>query len=301
MTSRTILITGATSGIGYHAAMYLAERGQRVIATGRRQEALDELYAGVEGVDVCLLDVTDADSIAKAAAFVDTLTEGEGLDALVNNAGYGALGPLEEMSLGELRHQFETNVFGLVAVTQAFVPAMRARGAGRIVNIGSIGGRVSMPMFGAYTATKYAVESMSDAMRMELSPFGIQVSLIEPGAIDTGFGDRAMEGVVSKRGPNSPYAYMLDRAEEIRRFSDRQSVGPGVVSRAIEKAITARRPRARYVAPSRYLLTIALVKGLPTGCTDSVLARATGLTRRNWLRSQGKGDSASEGATSKAA
>src|SRR5271170_4155342 len=158
---KTVLITGATTGIGKHAAIALARKGHRVFATGRNATALERLVAdaATPNLETLRLDVTDTGSIAEAAREVGRRTDGEGVFALVNNAGYGLAGPLEEISDANLRAQFDTNVFGLMAVTRAFLPRMRERGAGRIVNVSSSGGRVSIPFFGAYHASKFAVEA----------------------------------------------------------------------------------------------------------------------------------------------
>ncbi|MBI4954123.1 MAG: SDR family oxidoreductase [Myxococcales bacterium] len=276
--SKTILITGATAGIGRHAALYLAARGHDVLATGRKQAALEELARASGGrIRTLRLDVTDPESIAEAVRAVDELTGGRGLDVLVNNAGYGQAGAAAEIRDADLRAQFETNVFGLMAVTRAFLPAMMARRSGRVVNVSSVGGRLTLPLFGVYNATKYAVESLSDALRIELRPFGIQVSLVEPGPIKTEFADRTMSAIARYRDPSSPYAPVYARAEELRALTDRQAVGPEVVSRAIEKAATRRRPAARYVVPfsSRFALWLAAL--LPTRALDWVLARFAGL------------------------
>jgi NAD(P)-dependent dehydrogenase (short-subunit alcohol dehydrogenase family) len=276
----TILITGATAGIGRHAAIHLSARGHRVIATGRNEQILAQLKAAHPAIETLRLDVTSADSIAAAREAVDALTGGRGVDVLVNNAGYGLVGPMEEISDADLRAQFETNVFGLVAVTRAFVPGMRARGFGRVINISSVGGRMVFPFFGAYNATKFAVEAMSDAMRMELRAFGIHVVLVEPGVIKTEFADRSMSFVDRYRRPDSPYAAVLARADKIKETSDRQAVGPEVISRAIERAATARSPRARYVAPFRARLMLRAVHMMPTRMLDWVFRTAIGLTRR---------------------
>lgn len=281
MKTQTILITGATSGIGRHTALYLAARGHRVIATGRSTQALEELKKEARGsLSVLPLDVTDAASIADAKAAVHGLTQGAGLDVLVNNAGYGALGPTELISDADMRAQYETNVFGLMAVTRAFLPDMRQRGAGRIVNVSSLGGVYTLPLFGVYNSTKYAVESLSDAMRMELAPFGVAVSLIEPGVIRTNFTDRSMDGVAKYDVPGSPYAPVFARAEEMRKMSDLTAVGPQCVARAIEHAATARWPRARYATPLRSRLMVGFLRALPTRVADFVMTRLTGLTRR---------------------
>jgi len=280
MNPLTILITGATSGIGRHAALHLAARGHRVIATGRSEAALAELAATEARLVTLRLDVTDAASIEGAQRAVLAMTGGDGLDVLVNNAGYGALGPTESISDADLRAQYEVNVFGLMAVTRAFLPRMRERGRGRVINVSSVGGLYTMPFFGVYSSTKYAVESLSDALRLELAPFGVHVSLIEPGVIETGFTDRSMKEAEKTRGPDSPYANVLARAEELRKMSDRTAVGPECISRAIESAATSRRPRARYVAPLRAQLMVGCLRALPTRWADLLVRQVMGLTRR---------------------
>jgi len=282
MTARTILITGATAGIGRTAALHLARRGHRVFATGRNENALAELQREAEGtaLETLRLDVTSAESLAAARLVVERRTEGHGLDVLINNAGYGLLGPVELLDDAAVRAQFDTNVFGLLAVTRAFVPAMRERGAGRILNVSSIGGRVTFPFFGVYNATKYAVESLSDALRQELAPFGVHVSLIEPGVIRSEFADRAMDGLDRFRAPDSPWAWALAAADEVRAQSDRMAASPELIARVMERAVCARRPRARYVAPRATFLVLGLKSLLPTRWLDALLRRTAGLSRR---------------------
>ena len=282
-SARTILITGATSGIGRHGALHLARKGHRVFATGRNRAALQSLSEEASGLalETLELDVTDAESIARAVAHVDARTGGRGLDVLVNNAGYGHPGPVDEIPDAAVRAQYETNVFGLLAVTRAFVPAMRARGQGRIVNVSSVGGRVTLPLLAVYNSTKYAVEALSDGLRIELKPFGLEVAVIEPGVIDTGFASTSFGLIDPSEAQDSPYAFVLERAEEIRAQSDRMAVGPEHTSRAIEHAATSRRPRARYVTP--FLggrVTLALARAMPTRVLDWVLGQQVGLTRR---------------------
>ncbi len=278
---RTVLITGATAGIGRHAALTLARRGHRVIATGRQAIALASLREEAIGlpIDVLRLDVTDEHSIEEARRQVHRLTGGRGIDVLINNAGYGMAAPLEETSDDELRAQFDTNVFGLMAVTRAFVPGMRQRGAGRILNVSSLGGRLTLPFFGAYNATKYAVESMSDALRRELGPFGVDVVLIEPGPVRSDFAARTMETIAEHANASSPYAAIYARAEEIRAQTDAMSVTPAETSRAIVHAIESRRPRVRYLVPRRLALALAMAALLPTRWIDAVLRRMLGLTK----------------------
>ncbi len=281
----TVLITGATSGIGRAAALHLASLGMRVIASGRKLDQLAALKAeadanpAVKGAGGSLhtvaLEVTSAPSIAAAVDAIEAL--GGGVDVLVNNAGYGWAVPATEMSDKDLRGMFETNVFGLMAVTRAFVGPMIARGSGRILNISSVGGRVTFPLFGGYNATKYAVESLSNAMRMELAPLGIQVVLIEPGAIATNFSATSMQGVDAYKSENSPWAPIYAASAQLKETSDSSSAGTAVVSRAIARAITARRPMVRYVAPLSTRILPLLLENLPTFVGDYALSRMFGI------------------------
>ena len=277
-----VLITGATAGIGRHAALHLARKGFHVFATGRRKEALAELNAQAEGtkLDTFELDVTDAESVRAAVAEVDRRTNGYGLDVLVNNAGYGMLGPLEMISDEDLRAQYATNVFGLMAMTRAFLPKMRERGAGRIVNISSTGGRITFPFMGAYNSSKYAVESLTDALRSEVHPFGIKLVLIDPGFIHTEFADRAMTMAGKYDVPDSPYATLFRRAEKARKGFEAIEVGPDCVCRAIERAVVGRKPLARYVVPLRTYAVLAVFKLLPTRVVDWLQRTILGLNRR---------------------
>jgi short-subunit dehydrogenase len=278
------LITGATSGIGRHAALYLAERGFHVVATGRNSDALASLANEAVRVGTLTplrLDVTDDESIASAAAAIDKLTSGHGVDVLINNAGYGDIAPLEMVSDADLRGNYETNVFGLMAVTRTFLPAMRKRGKGRIINISSLGGLVTLPLFGAYNSTKYAVESLSDALRIELRPFGIEVALIEPGPIRTTFTTSSIEGAAKYRGADSPYLPVVERFAELARRTDRTAPGPKVVSKAIYHAAVSRRPRARYKVPFSARLGVAILRALPTRWADALLRRVTRIDRKH--------------------
>jgi NAD(P)-dependent dehydrogenase (short-subunit alcohol dehydrogenase family) len=293
-TMKTVLITGATAGIGRHAALELVRRGHHVIATGRREGALEALSdeareagrASGGRLDVLRLDVTDEAAVRAAASEVDRLTEGHGLDVLVNNAGFGQMGPLEAVTDAALRKQFDTNVFGLMSVTRAFVPRMRARGVGRIVNVSSIGGRYTFPLMGAYNATKYAVESLSDALRRELAAFGIKVAIVEPGPIRTEFNDRAMETIDYGQLDGSPYAPIVAQAERFRARFESQSAGAEVTSAAIAHAALASRPRLRYVVPKASALLLFTLSLLPTRLIDALMRAASGLTRKKLARSE---------------
>ena len=283
MTARkTILITGAAGGIGRHAALHLARRGHRVFATGRRADTLDELAREAAGLplETLLLDVTDPASIEAARAEIEKRTQGRGVDVLINNAGYGQFGPLELVSDAELRRQFETNVFGLSAVTRAFVPRMRERGQGRLINLSSIGGRVTFPFAGAYHATKYAVEAMSDALRRELGLFGVDVVLIEPGPIATEFAATAVRSVSEMRDDFGPYGLFFERLEAVQKQAEGMAAGPERTSRAIQRAVEARRPKARYVVPGYLAPLLSFLMMLPVAALDWLSLRALGVRRR---------------------
>ena len=281
----TILLTGASSGIGRDTALALARAGHHVIAAARRLPALEALRdSGAGQITPLQLDLDSADSIAAALREVDRITNGHGVDALVNNAGYATAGALAELSDKDLRAQFETNVFGLMTLTRGVLPAMldraaAGRGAGRIVNVSSVSGRIPAPVLGAYHASKYALEALSDALRMELAPFGVQVVIVEPGTIRTEFASRTLAEATAAGGPNSRYAAIYARASQLEATFDKMAGGTGPVVRAISTAITKRRPRARYVAPRKFSALIALIRVLPTCWVDAAMRRTFGLTR----------------------
>ncbi|MGW2619663.1 oxidoreductase [Streptomyces sp. NPDC001500] len=243
----SVLITGTSSGIGRATALRLAGRPElTVYATARRPETLTELAAA--GARVLPLDVTDETSMSQAVSAVEA--EHGSVGVLVNNAGYGEYGTVEETGLDGVRRQFETNVFGLSRMTQLVLPAMRRAGRGRIVNVGSMGGRLVFPAGGYYHASKYAVEALTDALRFEAAQFGVKVSLIEPGLIRTSFGDVAAHTLAGSAAPTGPYASLNTAAEEQMARSYRSkalSASPDKVAKTIERAVTAARPRARYV------------------------------------------------------
>lgn len=277
--AKTILVTGATGGIGRAAALALAREGHRVFATGRRAGALEELAAEAEGLslETLALDVTDGASIVRARDEVDRLTGGEGLDVLINNAGYGVAAPMEFISDDEMRGQFETNVFGLVAVSQAFLPAMRRRGRGRVVNVSSMVGRITLPLQGIYCATKHAVESISDAMRRELAGSGIEVVCLEPGAIRTGFEATATGPAEKYMDATSPYAASMRTYTEVVAKTYKSAPGPEPVVRTLSHIVNCRRPRTRYVSPWHNTLMIWFTNLLPTRLADFIFRRVMGL------------------------
>jgi short-subunit dehydrogenase len=278
-----ILITGATAGIGRQAALDLLARGHEVIVTGRRRDALEAVRAEAlrrspdATCHVLVLDVTSASSVEAAVAETEEVTGG--IDVLVNNAGYATVGPMIELDHEALQAQFDTNVFGLMRVTRAFGAKMIERGAGRIINIGSVSGRIPAPMLGAYHATKYALEAITDALRMELRPFGIGVTIIEPGTIRTDFASRALSEASDARAGATHYAEIYARQAELAARFDGIASGPAVVGRAIVHAVEAKRAPIRLVAPRRFLMMIAVIKALPTCWSDYAMRRIAGLDR----------------------
>ena len=247
-----VLITGCSSGIGHETAHHLVGRGWTVYATARRPESIADL--GEAGCETLALDVTDEASMQAAVAAVEAQHGAVG--ALVNNAGYSQSGALETLPMERFRAQFETNVFGLLRMCQLVLPKMRAAGRGRIVNVSSMGGKLVFPGGGAYHATKYAVEALSDALRFEVKGFGIRVSIIEPGLITTNFGETAAGSLAhpapeGANGDDDPYASFNAAvgAATIGVYEGpmkRLGGGPETVARAIERAISARNPKTRY-------------------------------------------------------
>ncbi|MDZ5620870.1 oxidoreductase [Nocardioides bizhenqiangii] len=252
--TKTVLITGCSSGIGEATAERLVRGGWDVYATARRPETLTALADA--GCTTLALDVTDEASMTTA---VDAVIDGSGrIDALVNNAGYSQSGALESVDLDDVRRQFETNVFGLLRLTQLVLPTMREQRSGRIVNIGSMGGKLTFPGGGAYHASKYAVEALSDALRFEVAGFGIRVVLIEPGLITTNFDTKAAAEMSEYLEGDGPYAdfnaaVMKNTTEVYDGPMARLGGPPEAVAKVIEKALTKAHPRSRYlVTPSAY-------------------------------------------------
>jgi NAD(P)-dependent dehydrogenase (short-subunit alcohol dehydrogenase family) len=267
---KVVLITGASSGIGYEAAQRLARRGCKVYAAARRVELMEPLRQ--EGIVPVRLDVCDEASMRQC---VDSVLQAEGrIDVLVNNAGYGYFGAVENVSDGEARRQLEVNVFGLAAMCRLVLPHMRKQGSGRIVNTSSIAGLVVLPFGGWYHVSKYSVEALSDALRMELRPFGIKVSMIEPGGIKTDWGLIAADHL---RNSSTGAAYeeaALAEADLLRKvYSGNYLTKPTKIARAIERAALSRRPRARYRLGRFSTLAVWTHRLLPARWWDALLLR----------------------------
>ena len=281
----TAVVTGATDGLGRATALMLAANGYRVFGGGRNAAKLASLQDEASRRKLALtaleMDVTSDESVGRA---IETIRSAGGtIDILVNNAGIGFVAPMEEISLADFRRQYETNVFGAVRVTQQVLPGMRAQGRGRIVNMSSIAGTVSSPLFGAYSSSKFALESISDAWRLELDQFGIQVILIEPGIIPSGMEGAARElsRAYLDREPG-PYAAMKSGFERMwAEESARAKATPDDCARVILNALRARRPKVRYpVTPTATAMTY-LRRILSDRMLDRLILGRYKLPRRN--------------------
>jgi NAD(P)-dependent dehydrogenase (short-subunit alcohol dehydrogenase family) len=273
--SKAVLITGCSSGIGHATADHLAARGWTVYASARRADSIADLAES--GCRTLALDVTDEDSMRAALAAVE---DAEGaVGALVNNAGYSQSGAIETLPPELLVAQFETNVFGLVRMCQLVLPGMRRQGWGRIVNVSSMGGKLTFPGGGAYHGTKHAVEALSDALRFEVRGFGIDVVVIEPGLIKTRFGETAAGSIDAgdaDAADDDPYAEFnaavgTATAEVYDGPLARLGGGPETVARAIERAISSRRPKTRYKVTPSARLALAQRRLLPDRSWDALM------------------------------
>lgn len=240
--SKVVLITGCSTGIGRDLARTLSRSGYTVVATARNLETLKDLNVALK----LSLDVTQSESIQQVVE--RTLRQFGRIDVLVNNAGYAIQGALEEISTEQLHRLFDVNVYGVQRMIQSVVPVMRAQEAGRVINISSIAGKLVTPVNGAYSASKFALEAISDALRLELKSFGIQVVIIEPGAIKTHFDEtvQSYSGILTANRA-SPYHSLYRKSRQFAEQMRHQESGPEVVSRAVQQAIEAAHPKARYV------------------------------------------------------
>jgi NAD(P)-dependent dehydrogenase (short-subunit alcohol dehydrogenase family) len=242
MSSKTVLITGCSTGIGHDLARRLTLANYTVIATARHSETLTDLPVALK----LPLDVTDSASVASATA--EVIRCFGRIDILVNNAGYGLFGAVEEISDEQVQKMFDVNVYGVMRMIRAVLPQMRQQKAGRVINMSSISGKLVTPVGGTYSATKFALEALSDALRMELALFGIQVVLIEPGYIQTNFNATAQaqaKEILSH--PDSPYQALYQQSLRVTTTMRKSEPGPEIVSQVVQQAIEASKPKARYV------------------------------------------------------
>ena len=271
MTAKIALITGASSGIGEATARRLLADGYVVYAAARRLERMQGLAAA--GARLLALELTDDASIV--AAVEGIRSAGGRLDVLVNNAGYGSYGALEDVPLAEGRRQFEVNLFGLARLIQLATPIMRAQGSGTVVNITSIGGKMHEPLGSWYHATKFAVEGLSDCLRMELAPFGIDVVVIEPGAIRTEWSGIARDSLLQHSGHTAYAAQAVAHARMLAASETSKMVSaPDVVARTIARALRARRPRTRYATGGGARTILFLRRILGDRAFDAVMRMA---------------------------
>lgn len=280
---KVVIVTGASAGIGQATALALAGVGARVVLAARRRERLDTLKQSIEGAGgqalVVAGDVTDPG--AREHLIAASLSAYGRIDGLVNNAGFAQRGPIEMVPIENIRRNFETNLFSLIALTQLVIPEMRRQASGRIINIGSVAGKIARPLFSVYDATKHALEAVSDGLRVELAPFGIQVVLIQPGFILTEFLEVAREiAAPLEADRSSPYGnFMADPGgsyQKIRKYAGR----PEDIARVVVRVLTATRPRARYPVPghARFFLTLRWL--LPDSAWDWIMRRQMGLSRQ---------------------
>jgi NAD(P)-dependent dehydrogenase (short-subunit alcohol dehydrogenase family) len=271
----TVLVTGAGRGIGRAIALHLASQGWDVRAGVRRPEDGEELRRASAAITAVTLDVTDAEQIA---GLPDAI--GGHLDAVVNNAGVVVSGPVETVSIDDLRHQFDVNLLGQVAVTQAVLPLLRSA-RGRVVFVSSISGRVSTPFMGAYASSKFALEGLADALRIELRPWGIRVALVEPGSIDTDLWRNAGQTVDAVEAGLSPehkelYGKQIGAMRKITARIAKSAAPADKVVAAVDAALSSSRPKPRYVVGNDARAQLAASALLPVRLMDAIVARATG-------------------------
>jgi len=279
-----VVITGASTGIGRACALRLDRLGYQVFAGVRKEADGKALKKKARGSLMTVrMDVTDDAAISAAAEMVEKAVGDEGLMGLVNNAGIVMPGPLEFLPLDDLRKQLEVNVIGQVAVTQAFLPLLR-KGSGRIVNIGSIGGRMATPFQGAYNASKFAMEALTDSLRLELKPWGIHVSIVEPGNIDTPIWQKGLgqADVLLEKMPAHGRALYDPAVDAVRQAAEKSAQGaipPSAVAKAVVHALTAEKPKTRYVVGTSARIQAVVARLVPDGMKDWLVTREMGLSQ----------------------
>ena len=273
LKDQVAIITGASSGIGEAIAQRLARSGAKLVLTARRSERLEKLRADLDPSGTRTLavacDITvDADRRRLVAAALERFGR---IDILVNNAGYGQRGPVERVSVESLRRNFETNVFALVGLTQLVAPLLRAQGRGRILNIGSVAGRIARPMSSVYDSTKHALEALTDGLRGELKPFGVQVILVRPGFIKTEFGSVANQSSADALEDAGDYAPYVEGFRENSQKLRKTAGVPDDIARVVERALAAAHPKTHYNAPRHASLFLFAKWLLPVRAMDHIL------------------------------
>ncbi len=282
LNGKVVIITGASAGIGETTAQWLARKGATVVLAARRRDRLTALQQEIERVGGRAVAVAGDVTVAtdRERLIAEALAVSGRIDALVNNAGYGQRGPIELVPIDDIRKNFETNLFSLIELTQQVIPIMRQQGSGRIVNISSVAGRIARPLSSVYDATKHALEAISDGLRGELAPFGIQVVIIEPGFILTEFGEVATDKARAVMEQESPYKPLF--AEQSKSYQRLRKIAgkPEDIAELVVKSLQVEHPRARYAAPRHARLFIAFKRYLPEWLFDRILNRQTGMNSK---------------------
>jgi short-subunit dehydrogenase len=279
LSDQVVLVTGASAGIGEVVALKAADQGAKLILAARREGVLQTLkdlitQKGGEAL-VVAVDMADPDQVRALAQ--KTLDHFGRVDILVNNAGYSQAGPIEEVPEEAVRHQFEVNVFGLLTLTRSLIPEMRQRGSGRIINLSSVSGQISMPFSGIYNASKFAVEALSDALRVEVAPFGIQVIVIEPGPVKTDFFRTMQETATANMSPAGPYRAVWENMQEIMGSFKGLAWPVEKVADRILQAMTDAKPSSRYTAFTGGKVGLGLMQIMPAALGDWMWKRIYGL------------------------
>lgn len=283
---RTVVITGASTGIGRATAEYLASKGWKVFAGVRKHSDGEPLKQASANIVPIILDVAKADQVKAAVETISRALNGEKLGGLVNNAGIANMGPLALQPMDQFEHHFEVNVFGLMRTTQAFLPLLgmdesRSGPPGRIVNITSVGGRLSAPFLGAYAATKHAVEAITDALRRELLVYGIDAIAIGPGSVKTPIWDKAEDMNKNQPYANTVWAKPIEKFADVMLKGGRDGLDPKVIGETVEEALTKDKPKARYAPVPDKLTNWTIPKLLPKRMVDKAMAKRYGLEKKD--------------------